>query len=518
MKRINTLLKDKNIDRAISIMLFAIIPFVACVLVCLKDGIWITDIYIANSQWNDEVFYYKMIGAINQYNQPLGYFGYNGSFAYIGRFGSWSPMLFVFYIIYAKVCGWSMLAPVYCNIIVMTIAMAVFAFLAEPTKKQMFSIGLLYCSGTIFTRYMFSVMPEIAIYALIIVYIGFSVKMFRQKEGVYSTSYEIILNILTLILTLMRPYWLLLSIIPGVHWYFRTKKKRIIVLEIVWTFVCVGLFFGISRYLCAAYYTDIIKYDWLKLLLDNPIEGIYNIFYIFVSGMREILSQICLGIVKGDSSGSIYVLYAMAIIYFVITQNRCLDGNKAEKYAVRYSLFYFCIMLLAIIYFYSIPVGSRHITGFIFAFIFLFSLLEISYKRYLIFLGVFLWLLFIRATEIYTYQIPVFSEEKELALHKGRNELEEGGNLIDYESNDPWDNTIIWLYADESIVDFTYLYALPDGIGIELYFKDKLISEFEELLPKYILTNSDEEIDLLCREKAKEKMAEYGNVHVWKLR
>ena len=175
-------------------------------------------------------------------------------------------------------------------------------------------------------------------------------------------------------------------------------------------------------------------------------------------------------------------------------------------------------MLLAIIYFYSIPVGSRHITGFIFAFIFLFSLLEISYKRYLIFLGVFLWLLFIRATEIYTYQIPVFSEEKELALHKGRNELEEGGNLIDYESNDPWDNTIIWLYADESIVDFTYLYALPDGIGIELYFKDKLISEFEELLPKYILTNSDEEIDLLCREKAKEKMAEYGNVHVWKLR
>lgn len=499
-------------------MLFAIIPFVACVLVCLKDGIWITDIYIANSQWNDEVFYYKMIGAINQYNQPLGYFGYNGSFAQIGRFGSWSPMLFLFYIIYAKIFGWTMLAPVYCNIIVMTIAMAVFALLAEPTGKQTFFIGSLYCSGTIFTRYMFSVMPEIAIYALIVVYIGFSVKMFRQKEGVYSVGYEIILNILTLILTLMRPYWLFLAIIPGFHWYSRTKKKRIIILEIVWTIVCVGMFFGINHYLCAAYYTDIIKYDWLKLLLDNPIEGIYNIFYIFASGIWEILRQIGFGIVNGDPSGSIYALYVMAIVYFTIIQRGYLNGNKAKKYAMKYILFYFCIMLLAIIYFYSIPVGSRHITSFIFAFIFILSLSEISYKRYLIFLGVFLWLLFIRATDIYTYQIPVFSEEKELALHKGRNELEERSNLIDLDSDNPWDNTIIWLYADESIVDFTYLYALPDGIGIELYFKDKLISEFEELMPKYILTNSDEEIDLLCKEKAKEKIAAYGNVHIWRLR
>lgn len=66
------LLNDKNIGSIISGVLFTAIPFIACLFVCMKDGMWITDVYIANSQWNDEVFYYKMIGAVNQYNQPLG--------------------------------------------------------------------------------------------------------------------------------------------------------------------------------------------------------------------------------------------------------------------------------------------------------------------------------------------------------------------------------------------------------------------------------------------------------------
>lgn len=514
------LLNDKNIGSIISGVLFTAIPFIACLFVCMKDGMWITDVYIANSQWNDEVFYYKMIGAVNQYNQPLGYFGYNGSFAHIGRFGSWSPVLFVFYIMYARLFGWSMLAPVYCNIVVMTTAMAVFALLVKPTGKQTFFIGSLYCSGMIFTRYIFSVMPEITIYALIVIYIGVSVKMLRQKEGEHKVGYVIVLNILTLILTLMRPYWLFLSIVPGIYYYSKARKKRIIILEIAWSVVCAGLFFLISRYFCAPYYTDIIKYDWVKLLFDKPVEGIYNVFHILISGMWEILREIGVGIISRESSGSIYALYMMMIAYFAIMQCRYLKNKDRAtiQYGIRYSLFYLCIMLFAIIYFYSIPVGSRHITGFIFAFIFVFSILEKTYKRYMIFLCAFLYFFLIRATDAYTYQVPVFSEEKELTLQKGRDELEKRGSLIDLESDNPWDNTIIWLYADESIVDFTYLYALPDGIGIELYFRDKFMADFESLLPKYILTNAGEEIDLLCSKKAKEKMAEYGNVHIWRLR
>ena len=140
-----------------------------------------------------------------------------------------------------------------------------------------------------------------------------------------------------------------------------------------------------------------------------------------------------------------------------------------------------------------------------------------SKKHFVLFLGFYAWLLCIRATDQYTYQIPVYTEAKEMILAKGRADLADKG-LIDINSNNPWDNTLIWLYADETTVDFTHLYAVPDGMGIELYFKDNVLKEFDMLKPKYIMTNIGEEIDLLCKYEGKEIMAEYGNVHIWQLR
>lgn len=47
-----------------TVVIFAAMPLLSCMLVCLQNGICLNDIYIANSTsitWNDEVFYYKMI-------------------------------------------------------------------------------------------------------------------------------------------------------------------------------------------------------------------------------------------------------------------------------------------------------------------------------------------------------------------------------------------------------------------------------------------------------------------------
>lgn len=505
-----------NIGAIVSILFFISIPFIACVMICLKEGIWINEVYIANSFWNDEAFYYKMIGAVARYNQPLGYFGYNGSYANIGRFGPWSPVLFIFYILYAKIFGWSMLSPIYCNILLMTMAMAVFAFLVRPTRKQVCFFGLLYCFSTIITRYVFSDMSEITIYALLIVYIGISVRMLRQKEK-HNAWYEIALNGLTFLLTLMRPYWLLLTVIPGYYWYHRSHKKIIVVWEGVWSLVCVVVYFFISKNFCAAYYKSIIDFDWLTMLFDHPIQGVHNMLHILVSSIWEILQSAGEGIVNGSPAGSIYTLYILAMIYFISVYRQCTDSD-IKKFCLGYWLFYFVVMLMAIIYLYDINVGSRHATGFILIFIFIIAFAETSKKKYLLLLGSFVWLLCIRATEPYTYQIPVYTDEKAEELEKGRDELTRKGDLIDLSSNDPWDNTIIWLYSDESVMDFTYLYALPDGLGIELYFKEDVLRNFDELKPKYIMTNIGEEIDCLCEEREKEKMAEYGNIHIWKLR
>lgn len=89
--------------------------------------------------------------------------------------------------------------------------------------------------------------------------------------------------------------------------------------------------------------------------------------------------------------------------------------------------------------------------------------------------------------------------------------------MIDEDSDNPWDNTIIWALD----ADFTHLYAIPNGIGINLCKPDYIQSNFEALQPKYIMTNMDENagsIDALCAASGKELIAEYGTVHIWKLR
>ena len=96
-----------NYRQIIKVLLLVSLPLIMCYIACLKDGISLGDIYLGNSKWNDEVLYYKITEAVSKFNGPLGNFGYNGSSAELGHFGAWSPVVFVFYIIWAKIFGWS---------------------------------------------------------------------------------------------------------------------------------------------------------------------------------------------------------------------------------------------------------------------------------------------------------------------------------------------------------------------------------------------------------------------------
>lgn len=506
-----------SFERIAVIMIWSIMPIMFCFIMCLKDSILFEDVYLANSKWNDEVFYYKMIEAVVKYGRPLGYFGYNGSTANVGQFGPWSPVLFIAYVIYGKIFGWTMLSPIYCNIVIMSIAMSVFAYLVSPTKRQTLLVYLLYGSCIPVTRYIFSNMPETTIYALLIIFLGIFIRLLTQTEDSLKISYIIWLNFLVVLLTLMRPYWVLLAIVPGAYWYYKGYRKMGILFEGILSFGCIALYFFIANNFCAPYYTEIIKLEWIKSVFDQPVLGLYGIINRFVYSLWEILQYAGDGIVNGTPVGGIYALYLTILIGCSYLSYQCFRGNKKKKLFLRYWLGYSCVMLLAIIYLYDIKVGSRHVTSFLLIFIFIISILEVSTKRIILFIACYMWIFIIRGTDEYTYQIPIYTEEKEAALQLGRRELEKG-NLIELDNEEPWDNTVIWLLNDESPIDFTYLYALPGGIGIELYFKEYVLNNFADLQPKYILTNIGEEVDLLCEQESKEKIAEYGNVHIWRLR
>lgn len=504
-----------NIRDMAPVLVLASTPVLICLIVCFKEGIMLNNVYLANSLWNDEILYYKMIEAVAEHNQPLGYFGYNESIANIGRFGSWSPALFIFYIIYAKVFGWSMMSPIYCNIALMTIAMGIFACLVHPTMRQTLNICLLYCSCMLITRYVFSGMTEVSVYFLLIIYTGITIRMMRE-DG-FKIRYVVCLNLLAFLLVIMRPYWLLLVVLPGIYCYQKKKQKSIVICEILWLFSCAVIYFIISRDFCAAYYTEIVKLERYELLFIQPMQGLYRIIYILIFSIWRILQDIGEGIVNGDPIGGIYALYFMAIAYFAYLLYKRFYGDNKNKIVLGFWMAYFCVMLLAIIYLYDIDVGGRHAMSFLLVLIFVIPIVETSAKRFAMIFFFCVWIFVIRATDNFTYQIPVYTEEKGNALQHGKEELEKV-EFLNLDDADPWDNTIIWLLGDETMIDFTFLYALPGGTGIELCFKGYVLDNFKDLKPRYILTNIGEEVDLLCMQEGKERIAEYGNVHIWKLR
>lgn len=497
----------------LSVLGFAFTPLLSCLLLCLRacHTLKLTGIFIANSPWNDEIFYYKMIEGMAKYNMPLGYFGYNGSTADIGTLGPWNPFIMLMHVMYAKIFGWSMLSPIYCNILLMTISMVVFAVLVHPSLCQTLFICLLYCSHTFMTRYVLSGMMETPIYALIIVFLGISIKMYRKLDDI-KIRYVVIMNIVLFLLFQMRPYFLLLMVLPGYFLYKKTNKKSTILIEAAWSlFSCATAVF-ISRNFCAAYTEGMIKLSWLKILFDSPIRGIYNIIMMFISAIWQILESFGKDNIYGLPMGGIYFIYFLVMAYFICMILFSADDKK-KKIWLSWWLFYFCVMFLAIIYLANIGNGVRYAAAFILIFIFIISLEEVSVKQYAIFLAAFVCAFGIKEANSCIYSLPVYTYEKEAALEKGRNELI-NADFCDLDSDTPWDNTIIWPVT----ANHTYLYALPEGVGIELYTKEIIIENFEELRPKYILTNIGDEVDFLCEQEGKEMIAEYGYVHVWRLR
>lgn len=86
-------------------ILYVLLPLIAIGIFCLRYNQNIFNYFLPNSQWNDEVIYYKTIEGITEYGIPQGYFGYNESRASIGTFGAWSPIIYVFDAIWGGVFG-----------------------------------------------------------------------------------------------------------------------------------------------------------------------------------------------------------------------------------------------------------------------------------------------------------------------------------------------------------------------------------------------------------------------------
>lgn len=518
MLKIN--LKKEKIIQVICFLWLTFLPLLCCMVYCLKTGNSIRDIYLPASWLNDELIYYKEVEGMVHHGMPLGYFGYSENHALVGSLSVWSPVLLLPWYLWGLLFGWNMLSPIWCNIVLLMLAMGIFYLLVKPTWKQTLWLSVFYRLFLYFTRYALSATVDIPVYAFLIIALGL---MYSLKRT-YSYKKITALYIVCTILTLMRPYFVLLSCVPG---YFLYKKKK----KNLW--ISVGIFiiqlisyFTITHYFCSPYFDgqSLLNLEWLKMFFESGFKaGLKNFIYIFLSSWNTYLGYIGSSISTGDSTmGNAGVMFAL--VFSLFSYKLFVAFRKKDFEEVLWNGFwtaYFVIMFFAAIYLFGIVSGERHFLCFTVIGLFVFAVDGIDTKK-MVGLSLMMVYFFVLSTTEggYAWSIPYVDINVQGELRKGEEALK---NSIELTDSISYDNTVVWVFydvVDEQIVhsNWQMLYALPPGMGINTYLLEDISGDLSNIQSKYMFMPTNGRIEERCKEIGGKKIAEYGQSVIYQLR
>ena len=480
-------MKDKKLPMGIKIhieaILFACVPLLACMLFAALQGMALWEVSPYASLWNDEVFYYEQVEAIVQYGAPLGFFGYNGSFAEIGTLGAWPAFVLFPYVVLGWIFGISPFHMMVFNIIFMMLAFGVFYYLAKPEKWQCIAIALLFFTFPASMRYLMSGMVEALFNAAIVVLIGFLIYYQKGKYGRISLA---IAYFIVFYFAVCRPWFLIFIFIPAFY-HFKLHKLESIVASLVTMGAFGGAYVFYAMPRCAAYLYDTINLQIFKTLLESGV-------FAFLKEVIKTTINDGIGLVGFLLSFNTF--YAASIISFllllglivvaVILRKKEEKTWKDEKIITGIMAILVCICIVwALVLFYTEEQVSRHIMSLIIALQMLLVMYFVPKKNALI-VGLVLvsgligWQY---RGDGYTFVLPreggagsIMREEAE-ALQTA------------FESEDgvsPWENTVLYVYPN---VNTNYCYYLPDGVGVNLCVEPYINEVYTTTEAKYILTN-----------------------------
>ncbi len=521
MKSLQEQLKKKDTYlKATGFLWLVFLPLLCCITYCLKTGNSIRDIYLPASQWNDEIIYYKEVEGMLHYGMPLGFFGYSENHALVGSLSVWSPVLLVPWYLWGLLFGWNMLSPFWCNIVLLMLAMGIFYLQVKPGWKQILWITIFYSVFLHFTRYALSAQVEVPVYALLIVCLGF---IYSLKKS-FSRKKLIGIYLICTILTLMRPYLVLLSCIPGYYLYRKNRKHAgtgigIILLQLI-------LYFAMTHYFCSPYLNgqSLVGFAWLKIFFEEGFKaGLKNFLYIFLSSWNTYMGYIGSSLAYGSSyaeNAGIMFAVMFGIFSYKLYQAFC----RKDKEALLWNGFwvaYFVIMFLAVIYLFGIASGQKHTLCFAVLGLFILAIdgLEVRKMAGLTLLMAYLFV-FSTADGGYAWGIPYVDINVQGELQKGEAALKDSIELTDTIS---YDNTVVWVFYD--VVDgqivhsnWQMLYALPPGMGINMCLLEEMLFDLSNVQSKYIFMPANGRIEEWCQEIGARKLAEYGGSVIYQLR
>ena len=535
--------QDKRYMTLLKAVLMALLPVVCCLVRTAAEGRSIGQVYLPASEWNDELFYFKQVEGIVSYGFPRGYFGFNESHALRLSFAAWSPVLVFPWILWGLVFGWNLLSPVICNIVLLTIAMFVFVWLVKPTWKQLGILTVLFGLYTLFTRYMLSGMPEVICFSMLILFYGLAFSYLNKETKGKLTA----MFIVSVLLTLMRPYMLLFLLLACFFQIRRSRKSGWIVSALVVAATGV-VYVLIKHYLGAEYFTPLFYTDWITTFFTDGIgAGFRNFFGTLHWKGLEFYRHCVSGMKSGLASGAFFdgylLLLGILLVQSYLDIRKLRRAKKAARIVMKpaddkvreailgpvmlteekrkdlqnrliielHFAFSLIAMLFAHLLMYKMVEGSKHFLTFIAAGIFIVSMLETKYYKKAVLLGAaFLYLYSYKAVEPYDYQIPYVTQDREAQVDYWQQIFAEHLTL-ETEKVPNYENVVIWTFGDETPqgnqnLKWQLLYGVPEGFGISCCEREYILEHLTELRSRYLATVSGGEIDELCSAEGYEEI------------
>lgn len=504
--------KDKRYIVLLQSALMAALPVLCCFVYCAMQGRSIGEVYLPQSEWNDELFYFKQVEGIVNFGYPQGYFGFNESHALKLSFAAWSPVLVFPWIIWGLLFGWNLLSPVICNILLLTVVMFAFVWLVRPTWKQLGILTLLFCLYTPFVRYMLSGMPEVICFSMLILFYGLGFNYLKRE----TTCKLVLLFVISGLLTLMRPYMILFLLLPMYFWIRRKGWKGALGSVAVLAMVG-GCYVLIKHYLGAEYFAPLFFTDWITAFFEQGLfGGIHHFFgklyWMGSSFIGHTVEGFRSGLASGAFFGGYLVMMAVLLVqsltdYRAYKKNKKEGRESADKLLVLEShlAFSFVGMLFALLLMYKLTEGSKHLLTFMAAGIFIVSLMRTRFYKKAVLVGAaFAYLYSFMAVEPYDYQVPFATKERIEQMDSWQQGL--SGELMLSDKQAPnYDNVVIWVLWDNTPTGrvssrWQILYALPEGFGISCCEGEYVAENFDTLQSKYLAVVAGGEIDKRCQE------------------
>lgn len=515
----------ENVIKSFIALLF---PVCLCLIYLGVRGISVGDIFLPASFNNDSSFYFKTVEGIIDGGMPYGYFGYNETHAIIGGMGAWNPAIYLPWVLWGKVFGWSFISPLICNIVLFSLSLMIYTLLTRPGNMPFAAELVILAFFPSLPIHLMSGLPEAVLGAHFILFLGVSTRACDLSIGDRTTGDNrwlktqliiciLISFILIAFLTLIRPF---LITFMAITIFVLTKAygKKTLPISVIVFVVTVVVYYGLTKYYTAEYFTPLFDTRMIKAIFTGDFHDAVKMTIAAISetwsGVYELLSG---AFRYGNTAGTQYIMSFMGLIAAMIASISADNRNRRVIYIV-YSAALIMTFGAIFILLQLAPEGARHLWMFAVAGCLIFSdafLDGIVKVASIALLCVFM----LKGSLVPTdYDVPVGNEDfrKDIEEYK----LAFKNIVVNSDTDNGYENTIDWVIRDQSAngeltTEYAPLYVLPSGMGISCCEDYYIADNIDDLKSKYIYTDLRGNVSELCKEKNMKVVACVGSIVVY---